>query len=176
MRLGFAILFALLIIITGCEPQPEVFAMKTKNIEGNIKATSYYTNGVLSSESISTRNNGIDDVWNFYLDGKIVRIDEDTNFDGVVDKSRSFDPESGGLVLLKVDTNYDGTFDKIEELNPNKSVAEDKITPVDKNKEVEQEEIAEKTKVKIKENDDFVFSDEKTAIETPEETVLKKKQ
>ncbi len=156
------ILFSI-VLLGGCEPEPEIFAMKTERVGADTEKTTYYTNGMLSSESISTRNNGIDDVWKFYINGVLVRIDEDLNFDGVVDKSRKFDPESGILLVTKIDEDFDGTFEIIDEYDDVYVQTDEKLQ---RRKENQLEEVDEMVTV--------AEPVQKTAVyrQTPTETVV----
>ncbi len=144
MRFVYAIMICVtlsLILLAGCEPEPEIFAMKKERIDVNTKKTTFYTNGMLSSESISTKNNGIDDVWRFYQDGVLVRIDEDLNFDGVVDKIRTFDPETGKLLITKIDANFDGTFEIIDEYEDVSHQTNEKLERKKANEKVDVDEV-----------------------------------
>lgn len=142
MRFVYAILTVVIVFVVmlvGCEPQPEVLAMKSERVDVNTKKTTYYRNGMLSSEAISTRDNGIDDVWKFYLEGRVVRIDEDLNFDGIVDKVRTYDPETGELLVTKIDANFDGTFEIIDEYKDLKEISPEQAARKAANENLEPE-------------------------------------
>ncbi len=142
MRFIFAVIICFVVsflLLSGCEPQPEIFAMKKERVDANTKTTKFYTNGMLRSESISTRNNGIDDVWRYYENGVLVRIDEDLNFDGVVDKIRTFDPETGTLLVTKIDANFDGTFEIVDEYEDTAYLTDEKLERKEENQVVDAE-------------------------------------
>ena len=143
MRFIYAVMIGVVVsfvLIAGCEPEPEIFAMKKERVDANTRKTTYYTNGMLRSESISTRNNGIDDVWKYYENGVLTRIDEDLNFDGVIDKIRTYDPETGVLLVTKMDADFDGTFEIIDEYKPLAEQSDEMIARKKENQQVETEE------------------------------------
>ena len=143
MRLIYAVVIGVafsIVLIAGCEPEPEIFAMKKERLNATTSKTTYYTNGMLRSESISTRDNGIDDVWRYYENGVLTRIDEDLNFDGVVDKIRIYDSESGKLRVTKIDANFDGTFEIIDEYEDVYDQSDEKIERQKENQPVVIEE------------------------------------
>lgn len=65
----------------------------------------YFSNDVLCEDM---NEDGVDDFCQYWDNGKLIRLEWDTNYDGRVDVWQEYRPESE---LFQLDSNYDGNID-----------------------------------------------------------------
>lgn len=107
---------ALGVLSSGCMPNPDVLVMKEEPVSAGQRDTEFFVNGKLASQETSAVQDGRrTNVWRFYERGVLIREDLDSNFDGMIDTVKYYDPKTGAVVKLMRDLNYDGSFDSVVE-------------------------------------------------------------
>lgn len=114
MRSMQALIITLLagLTLSGCGTIPELLTMKEITTSEGYRGTAFYRNGVIASEELATRPGGQIDMWRYYDNGKLVRMELDNNRDGNIDSRLRYNKE-GILILIETDKNFDGKFESV---------------------------------------------------------------
>lgn len=82
---------------------------RDKNEDGKPEYWSYYQGGVLEHSEIDANGDGKPDEWFYYVGKQVVRHDKDTNGDGKPDSNAAY---KNGKLKIEQDTNFDGKIDR----------------------------------------------------------------